>query len=180
VFFDTEAGDRIEMKHLLASCGFLPDFAPVEIGGRLLGDGGLSLNAPIEIVLAARGRPGAPIFIVDLFAVDGERPRTLEAALERKNDLLFGNQTRRRLDAHLQSNAKSGPFICLSYRSAADEAGPEKMFDFSLKSVDDRWNAGSLDMADALQSLAANGLPNDLLVVRRDRQQRIPGEERAA
>jgi hypothetical protein len=54
------------------------------------------------------------------------------------------------------------------------------MFDFSLKSVDDRWNAGSLDMADALRSLAANGLPKDMLVLRRDRQERISGEERAA
>ena len=39
VVFDTGAGDRIEAEHLMASCGFLPDFAPREVGGRLLGDG---------------------------------------------------------------------------------------------------------------------------------------------
>ncbi len=36
VVFDTTAGDRIGPDHLLASCGFLPDFPPVEIQGRLL------------------------------------------------------------------------------------------------------------------------------------------------
>lgn len=41
VVFDTAMGDRISMDHLLASCGFLPEFEPLEIGGRLLGDGGL-------------------------------------------------------------------------------------------------------------------------------------------
>jgi NTE family protein len=54
---DVETGDpvvfdskdvTIEMDHLLASCGFLPDFAPVEIGGRMLVDGGLSFNAPFD------------------------------------------------------------------------------------------------------------------------------------
>jgi NTE family protein len=51
VIFDTARGDRIGIDHLLASCGFLPEFAPVEINGRLLGDGGLSANAPIEAVV---------------------------------------------------------------------------------------------------------------------------------
>src|SRR4051794_8904408 len=48
VLFDTHRGDRIGIDHLLASCGYLPEFAPVEIGGRLLADGGLAANAPIE------------------------------------------------------------------------------------------------------------------------------------
>ena len=51
VIFDTANGERIELDHLMATCGFLPEFAPVEIGGRLLGDGGFSANAPIEPVL---------------------------------------------------------------------------------------------------------------------------------
>jgi NTE family protein len=36
----------------MASCGFLPELAPVEIDGRMLADGWLSANAPVEIVLA--------------------------------------------------------------------------------------------------------------------------------
>jgi NTE family protein len=50
VIFDSSK-TRIEVDHLMASCGFLPEFAPVELGGRLLGDGGLSLNAPFDPVL---------------------------------------------------------------------------------------------------------------------------------
>src|SRR4051794_15929645 len=50
VIFDSRKAP-IEIDHLLASSGFLPEFAPIEIGGRLLGDGGLSLNAPFDPIL---------------------------------------------------------------------------------------------------------------------------------
>jgi len=58
VLFHTGRGERIEADHLLASCGYLPEFAPVEIGGRLLGDGGLAANAPVE---ALYDRPAEPL-----------------------------------------------------------------------------------------------------------------------
>src|SRR6185312_9546545 len=98
VYFDTGKGQRIEIDHILASCGFLPEFAPVELAGRLLGDGGLAVNAPLEPILDEQ-RQGT-VFVVDLFARDGDRPRGLEASLERKNALLFGNQTYARLDIY--------------------------------------------------------------------------------
>ena len=72
VVFDPTKGDQISIDHLLASCGFLPEFAPVEIGGRLLGDGGLSANAPIEVL--GNGAANGLVFVIDLFARDGERP----------------------------------------------------------------------------------------------------------
>jgi NTE family protein len=50
IIFDSRQ-EPIRMDHLLASCGFVPEFSPVEIGGKLLGDGGLSANVPIEAVL---------------------------------------------------------------------------------------------------------------------------------
>jgi predicted acylesterase/phospholipase RssA len=50
VVFDSSKS-RIEIDHLMASCGFLPEFAPLELDGRLLGDGGLSLNAPFDQIL---------------------------------------------------------------------------------------------------------------------------------
>ncbi len=74
VLFDTGKGDRIEMDHLLASCGFLPEFAPVEIGGRLLGDGGLAVNAPFEPALDEAEGTRDPVLILDLFARGGRRP----------------------------------------------------------------------------------------------------------
>ncbi|MFC7544430.1 patatin-like phospholipase family protein [Siccirubricoccus deserti] len=40
VVFDTSAGTRIGPRHVVASCALLPVFAPVELDGRLLGDGG--------------------------------------------------------------------------------------------------------------------------------------------
>jgi NTE family protein len=164
VIFDTAAGDTIDPEHLLASCGFLPEFAPVEIGGRFLGDGGLSINAPVEPVLE-EASPLPYIVVVDLFARDGSRPTSLETALARKNDLLFGNQTVLRLEAFLRGREAAGrgastmpPIFYLSYRAPPDEAGSEKMFDFSKHTAENRWNAGRLDMQEALKRMArANG-----------------------
>jgi NTE family protein len=99
VVFDTGRGDRIGPDHLLATCGFLPDFPPLEIDGRLLGDGCLVANAPFEAALLDQEN-GADLvcFAVDLFAPEGGRPTTLEEAATRRWDLLFGNQSRERLE----------------------------------------------------------------------------------
>ena len=110
VVLDTGRGDRIGSEHLVATCGFLPDFPPVEIGGRLLGDGGLVANAPIEYALLDRHGEGDLLcFVVDLFSPDGGRPATLEEAASRRWDLLFGNQSRQRLkDLELAFRLRSG------------------------------------------------------------------------
>jgi NTE family protein len=100
VVFDTHRGDRIGPEHLLATCGFLPDFAPVDIDGRLLGDGGLVANAPMETVLLDEGKNHDLLcFVVDLFSPEGGRPATLEEAAARRWDLMFGNQSRERLES---------------------------------------------------------------------------------
>jgi NTE family protein len=115
----------IEIDHLLASCGFLSEFAPVELGGRLLRDGGLSLNAPFDPIMKADIRGDLLMYVVDLYARDGERPRSFEAAAERKNDLLFGNQTAirleycfelRRLRRKLECSGGDDRIVLLSYR----------------------------------------------------------------
>ena len=99
VVFDTGRGCTIGPQHVLASCALLPMFAPVEVDGRLLGDGGLSSNAPLDLVLADPAARGLRCFVVDLFAAEGQRPNTLFASASRAGDLAFGNQTRRLLDA---------------------------------------------------------------------------------
>ena len=139
VVFDTAKGDGISIDHLMASCGFLPEFAPVEIGGQLLGDGGLSANAPVEAL--GDDASNSLIFVIDLFARDGERPRSLEDALARKNDILFGNQTMQRLKL-LSATGQVGPIVLLSYRPSDEEAGPEKTFDLSRATISSRWAAG--------------------------------------
>ena len=173
VLFDTGKGDRIEIDHLLASCGFLPEFAPVEIAGRLLGDGGLALNAPFEPILDEAEGHTNPIFIVDLFARDGRRPDGLEAALARKNALTFGNQTWHRLEAYrrywdrLPAGARP-PIFYLSYLPVEGEAGPEMPYDFSLPSARRRWDAGRRDMEEALSCTTdARAQGESVTVIRR-------------
>jgi NTE family protein len=99
VVFDTaRGGARIGPEHLAASCALLPIFAPVEIEGRLLGDGGLSANAPVDLVLDEPGGGDLLCFLVELFVLRGRRPDTLAASVSRATDLAFGSQTRRILE----------------------------------------------------------------------------------
>jgi NTE family protein len=100
VVFDTaRGGARIGPEHVAASCALLPLFAPVEIEGRLLGDGGLAANAPVDLVLD-EPEPGGDLLclVVELFTLRGRRPDTLAASAARATDLAFGGQTRRILE----------------------------------------------------------------------------------
>jgi len=96
--FDTGQGMQVGPEHVVASCALLPLFAPIEIEGRLLGDEGLSSNAPLDLVLGDLASDGVLCFMVDLFAREGSRPHTLGASLSRTGDLAFGNQSRRLLE----------------------------------------------------------------------------------
>jgi NTE family protein len=102
VVFDTASGGgaRVGPEHIAASCALLPLFAPVEIGGRLLGDGGMASNTPVDLVLDEPGPAGGDVlcFVVELFALRGARPGTLGASAARATDLAFGGQTRRILE----------------------------------------------------------------------------------
>jgi NTE family protein len=173
VIFDT-AHTKLEMDHLLASCGFLPEFAPVEVNGRLLGDGGLSINTPFDPILEDIASGALLLYVVDLYARDGPRPTSFEAAAERKNDLLFGNQTFIRLGYLIRARAlqmemegglrgSRDRIFLLSYRPGIEEPGPEKSFDLSASAFAQRWNAGRLDMEHA-QTLGPTG---NLTIVRR-------------
>lgn len=83
VVFDTQLGHQIGPQHLLAAAGFLPDFAPIEIDGRVLGDGGFSRNAPAHLVLgdASTRCHNLVCYIVDLFANNGSLPETYTAGV---------------------------------------------------------------------------------------------------
>lgn len=113
VVFDTGRGDRIGVEHVLASCGLLPLFAPVEVGGRLLADGGLAANTPLDLVLDDLVSDGGAdremlCFVVELFARQGSRPHTLAASASRAGDLAFGNQTRRILEGRQREHRLRG------------------------------------------------------------------------
>ncbi|WP_181704689.1 patatin-like phospholipase family protein [Chthonobacter rhizosphaerae] len=186
VVFDTAAGDRIGADHLIAASGLMPDFAPVAVAGRVLGDGAFRHNAPLHLVLGdpqARRRD-LRCLVLDLFAVDGARPGSLGAAAERRLDLLFGGQTAsileaagredrlRRLigrlagdDEAARREAVTGDrlVVHMAYRNDGREAYSEKMFDFSRAMLDARWDRGRQDMAAAL---AVPGGAAGLTVVR--------------
>ena len=97
VLFDTRT-DRVGPEHIMAGGGLVPDFRPVEIGGRLLGDGGLLANLPVDVV---RREPedGRVCIAIDLF--DGEgRFTTIGEAACRRQELMFASQSRWLLEAY--------------------------------------------------------------------------------
>lgn len=102
--FDTGRGDRIEVEQIVASCALLPVFAPVELGGRLLGNGALSGNTPVDVVLYDEEGTDRLCFVVELFCKAGQRPHTLAASANRAADLGFGHQTQRMLDGWEREN----------------------------------------------------------------------------
>jgi NTE family protein len=154
VIFDTAKGDEITMDHLLASCGYIPEFAPVEIKGRWLGDGALSVNTPFDSVLEEDASHDLVCFIVDLYARDGKRPSTLEMAFARRSDLSFANQTWQRLQDYCRWAPKRNQrLLYLSYRPSDDDAGPQNSFDYSPRSVMTRWKAGEADARVAVRRL---------------------------
>lgn len=154
VFFDTAAGTRIEPIHILASCGLLPEFEPVSIGGRLVGDGGLSCNVPFEPLITVPMK--GPLVVVDLFPRDGSAPLTAFDALKRKNDLIYSNQTYGRLKA--VSPRFTEQVVHLSYRPAGTDDHEEKLYDFSAGAVKKRWEAGGVDARKAIEVLRSGVL----------------------
>ena len=100
VIFDTARGCILTPAHILASCALLPVFAPIEVEGRLLGDGGLSSNTPLDVITSEPAAQDMRCFAIDLFAPQGSRPHTLAASASRSMDLVFGNQTQRLREGH--------------------------------------------------------------------------------
>jgi NTE family protein len=155
--FDTSSAP-LRLEHLLASIGFIPDFPPVEIEGRLLSDGGLSANTPVEIVLS-ESADDLLCFVLDCFPRAGRRPQSLLEASERQSDLIFANQTQKAIDAFVRAAAaqprreRTIDIVRLAYRASADEFGM-KGFDFSRATLERRWQSGANDMAAALEILA--------------------------
>ncbi len=148
--FDSHDGG-IAIDHIMASAALLPDFPPVEVGGRLLVDGGLSANLPVDRVLdeafAAEAEPLA-VFAVDLFPSAAPLPRGLAQAAQRQSDLIFASQTKKMLRARSLPwrDRMPGADVMLLTYEALEEETPLKGFDFSTRSLARRWRAGHADM----------------------------------
>ncbi|MGK2908408.1 MAG: patatin-like phospholipase family protein [Sphingobium sp.] len=170
VLFDTGAGDRISPLHIIASGALPPNVPPVRIEGRLLADGGLCANAPMEPLLSSERSGDIPrwVILADLFSVQGAPPQSLASAAERANDLKYGCQTtvrlaglerERRLEAATeQRRSRAGTdLVMLDLREPQEPSRMEKIFDFSRASLLRRqeagWKAGEL----ALEVVASAG-----------------------
>ena len=160
VFFDTER-DVIRPEHILASTAILPVFPPVEVDGRLLCDAGYTINLPLDPLFTTEPDRDLLCIALDLFSVQAHRPASLDAVLERANDLIFASAPRRAIAAlgreyalrqQLRPDGPAVTLLHLTYQAGPDEVAA-KSFDYSPSSVRDRWNAGRKDMAAGLARL---------------------------
>lgn len=97
VRFDS-AKSPIMIDHLLASCGFIPFFPPIQIDGRLVVDGGMSANLPLETALDEAASDERLYIALDLFRSISPDFTTVGQAMDRQLELLLSNQSRRALN----------------------------------------------------------------------------------
>ena len=185
VVFDTRH-DRIGPEHILASAAITPGFPPVEIGGRMLCDPGYVNNAPVDVALAHPPDADALIILLELFSLASPRPASIDAVLERTQDILFASPTRKSIEALRREYAlrvERDPdlpairLLHLAYAAAAHELAT-KTIDFSPSSLADRWRAGRSDLVAGLAACAtARGAPGLTYITHPDRGP--PGEAAA-
>lgn len=170
--FDTQQ-ERVTADHVRASGALPPVFPPVEVEGRLLADGGLAANLPLDPVLGASDAPPTLCLAVDLLPVLGARPTTLGESMARAQDLALAIQSLRTIDRWRDVHALRGPSgggITLARLAYTDQhrevAG--KALDFSPESVASRWQAGLADGAALAQRIVAGTIavnPGQLTIV---------------
>lgn len=160
VYFDTSR-EEVRPEHILASTAILPAFPPVEIEGRVLCDAGFTNNLPLDPIFASEPEKDLLCIASDLFSLKAPRPKSLDAVLERANDLIFASAPRRaiaglRREYELRDRLDpTGPAVTLLhlvYQAGADELAA-KSFDFSPSSIRDRWAAGGRDAVRGLALL---------------------------
>ena len=162
VWFDNRHGE-IGPRHLLAATALTPLFPPVEIDGRLLCDAGFGNNLPIDRALRDP-RPGGQLCVaIDVYAATHGRPRSLDEAVARVQDLAFALQTRRTVAAVTRERTlirevdpTSPPAILahLAYLAPGHQR-TLKPLDFSVTSLRERRDRGRRDAEDLLPRLAA-------------------------
>ncbi len=121
VYFDNRR-QALTPQHVLASTAFVPGFPPVEIDGRCLGDPGMFCNLPLDPLLKSPP-PGDQLCIaVDLFDARGSRPKSLDSALERAQDIAFASQSLRAIAAYCEEHRLRALLARARDRLAAVEA----------------------------------------------------------
>lgn len=166
VTFDTRDG-RLDERHLRASTAMPVLFAPVEVEGRWLCDGGLSANLPVQQALARIPTGHTLCIALDLFPRQGNLPTSMGDAVVRAQDLVFACQSlqalqRARLEFDLAQRQFSGrpgepPSVTILHVCYAGEPGEiaGKALDYSVRSIGARWEAGRADLMTALDQFQA-------------------------
>ena len=165
IVFDT-ATHRITPLHLRATSALLPAFAPVEVGGRMLGDAGISLNLPVDLVLGDIPKRPLLCIALDLLPLHAPRPASLGETILRLQDLMFATQSRRAIaawqaifDARAAGgDPRSATVIHLAYRDQDREVSG-KAFDFSAGTAAQRWASGYDDVSAAITSFGTLAAP---------------------
>ena len=98
IYFDNTRHE-IGPEHILASAALAPLFPPVEIDGRLLCDPGYANNLPLDPVFEEAPERDLVCVAIDLFSLRSPRPASLDAVLERAQDIIFASAGRRRIEA---------------------------------------------------------------------------------
>jgi NTE family protein len=163
VRFDTTR-DRIGPEHLLASSALMPGFPPIEIDGRSLCDPGFVNNTPVDVAFLSPPAVDTLCIVVELFSLRSPAPKSLDASLERGQDLIFASPTRRAIEAlqreyalraQLDPALSDIKLLHLAYRTPGHELAA-KTIDFSPSSIRERWAAGSRDADSALSALRSS------------------------
>ncbi|WP_240046767.1 DUF3734 domain-containing protein [Paracraurococcus ruber] len=170
----------IRAEHVMASGALPPGFPAVEIDGEAYWDGGLVSNTPLQYVLEYVPRRSRLTFQVDVFASRGKLPANLEEVSEREKDIRYSSRTRQvtnmLLEAHdvrhninalweklspeLKATAEAQwlynygcvttmDIVQLVYRPDRPQ-GQSKDYEFSRRTMEERWAAGHADAAAAL------------------------------
>jgi NTE family protein len=151
------ASAKIRPEHLLASMGLLPDFPPRQIDGRWLCDGGFSANLPLHTLLDPPPETDVVCVAVDLLGDPGPPVFSVDGMMERSSDLLFANQTRAAiatLEARYAARGEGGSVLLLLLACNGEgERFSQKIWDYSRRSLDERWRAGYEACATALTRL---------------------------
>ena len=153
VVFDSHAGG-VEVDHLMASTAFPIAFPPVHLGGKVYVDPGVSANLPIMPLFNAGKPQDVFCLALDLVSTVGKVPGSLSDAVGRAHDLVFGSQSRhalRQVRLAQQESPGGATVVHLAYCGREQEIGG-KSLDFSRRSIQQRWAAGSEDTAHILSN----------------------------
>jgi NTE family protein len=178
-YFDARS-DVIRAEHVMASGALPPGFPAVEIDGRYYWDGGVVSNTPLEWVARNPPRDTLA-FQVDLWAAPGDMPADIAHVMTRMKEIMNSSRTtyytgyfkelnrvystlarhlerlppefRQGEDAeYLMSVAKKRlhHLVNIVYQPKHPE-GASKEFEFSRRSMEERWRAGYYDTVHALR-----------------------------